>query len=114
MRKKAISTRFDHLVEIAFFRIAQEAVQNALRHGQAGRIRLCLALKGPELALLVEDDGTGFNPRKVKPGLGLLTMHDQARTIGGRLEIISRRGRTRIRLRARAAPVPDQLQAAKK
>ncbi|HOD82989.1 MAG: Sensor histidine kinase LiaS [Planctomycetes bacterium ADurb.Bin126] len=108
------NTRFDHLVEIAFFRIAQEAVQNALRHGQAGRIRLHLTLKGPELALLVEDDGTGFNPRKVKPGLGLLTMHDRARTIGGRLEIISRRGRTRIRLRARTTPVPDQLQAAKK
>lgn len=96
------TARFDYLVEIAFFRIAQEAVHNALRHAQARRIQIRLSASQRELALLVEDDGVGFKPRKVKPGLGLLTMHDRARTIGGRLEIFSRRGRTRIRLRAQA------------
>jgi len=77
------------------FRIAQEAMQNALRHAQASRVVVRLSGDNGQLALDVVDDGVGFDPQSVElraRRLGLTSMEERAHRIGGRLEIRSTRG----------------------
>lgn len=76
------------------YRIAQEAVANAVRHGKPRRIKISLQREGPELCLRVEDDGGGFDPDEVAraEGLGLHTMRYRAATVRGRLEVRSQAG----------------------
>ena len=70
------------------FRIAQEAVNNALRHGKATRIRVRLARSGENRTLTVEDNGIGI-PNEVDPGvgMGLRLMGYRASKIGGSFEV---------------------------
>jgi signal transduction histidine kinase len=88
-------------------RVAQEALHNALRHAHAEHIAVRLADRDGALVLEVADDGTGFDP--VAPGvrgrrLGLTSMEERARRLGGRLEIASRPGAgTTVRLLVEAA-----------
>jgi signal transduction histidine kinase len=73
-------------------RIAQEALQNALRHAGARRICVRLAPLNGGLALEVEDDGVGFvpeDPQLRSRRLGLTSMEERAERLGGRLEIRS-------------------------
>jgi signal transduction histidine kinase/ligand-binding sensor domain-containing protein len=75
------------------FRVAQEAVNNAMRHAQAGRIEVSLSQRDGGLDLVVGDDGVGFDPdaarRSAATGehLGLLGMAERVRGAGGTLEI---------------------------
>jgi signal transduction histidine kinase len=76
-------------------RIAQEALQNALRHAQAGRVDVTLSADDGRLRVAVADDGIGFDP--ADPGLrsrrlGLTSMEERARALGGTLRIESRPG----------------------
>ncbi len=79
----------------ALYRIAQEAVHNALRHAGARSLWLRLAVRGERLELVVSDDGSGFagdgEPRTAG-GLGLSGMRDRAAAVGGRLHLEERRG----------------------
>jgi signal transduction histidine kinase len=78
------------------FRIAQEAMQNALRHAQASRVVVRLSGDDGHLALEVVDDGIGFDPQSVElraRRLGLTSMEERAQRIGGRLEIHSIAGK---------------------
>ncbi len=85
-------------------RVAQEALQNAVRHANAQRVHVRLGLHDGRLMLEVSDDGAGFDP--ADPGLrsrrlGLTSMEERARRLGGRLEIRSAPGAgTRVRLEA--------------
>jgi len=89
--------------EIALFRIAQEAIANALRHSRAGNVRLELKEQDGWIRLRVSDNGRGFDlAGEAGSGLGLSTMRDRARAVGGTLEITSRAGRTRIDARVPA------------
>ena len=85
-------------------RIAQEAIQNALRHANAGRVAVSLGGGDGRLLLQVEDDGLGFDPRAPEVRsrrLGLTSMEERARRIGARLEIVSSPGAgTTVRLEA--------------
>jgi PAS domain S-box-containing protein len=74
----------DHSVAIHLYRIAQEAVSNAIKHGQARRIELGLTAKGRSVTLAVADNGTGI-PRKLpkRKGMGLRIMRYRAEVIGG-------------------------------
>jgi PAS domain S-box-containing protein len=89
-------------VEIALFRIAQEALHNAVRHSQASRIKLALEYKRGTAVLTIRDDGVGFDPHCGAVGLGLSTMTDRAKTIGGILVAGSRPGSTFIEARVPA------------
>jgi len=81
-------------MELEAFRIAQEAIGNALRHANAKRIRIGLAENRDGLRLDISDDGLGFDPRKVADrGLGLAGMRERAAVIGAGLEVVSRIGR---------------------
>ena len=83
------------------FRIAQEALQNALKHANAGRVAVSLRA-GDGLLLEVADDGVGFDPGSAdvrSRRLGLTSMEERARRIGGTLEIASTPGAgTTVRL----------------
>jgi signal transduction histidine kinase len=87
--------------ERELFRIAQEALANALRHAQAARLDVRLLADDARILLEVEDDGRGFVARRAASGhLGLATMRERARALGGRLEIDSAPGQgTVVRLR---------------
>lgn len=96
-------TRFQLETEIELFRIAQEAVSNAIRHGRPKRIDLSLREAKGLLRLTVADDGKGFDTKKTfRQGLGLISMRERAEEIGGTLRITSRPGRTCVEVQARA------------
>jgi PAS domain S-box-containing protein len=79
---------------IAFYRIAQEAIQNAVRHGQARRINLELVADDTQLRLKICDDGKGFAPNdKSFSGMGLHIMQFRISSIGGHLAIDSEPGK---------------------
>ncbi|WP_165227573.1 ATP-binding response regulator [Aquisphaera insulae] len=90
--------RFDRGLETACYRVIQEALTNALRHGKANRVRIELAEREGALHLLVEDDGRGFDPdaameRAARGGsLGLLGMRERISLVGGELSILSEPG----------------------
>ncbi len=82
-------------VDEEIFRIAQEALHNALRHARAQRLAVQLHENGDGLRLAVTDDGVGFDPRAPElraRSLGLTSMEERARELGGRLEIDSAPG----------------------
>ena len=85
----------DASVQRELYRIAQEALQNALKHSGAGRIGVELDL-GPALTrLVVTDDGSGFDPadpRVRSQHLGVTVMAERARAVGGRLDLRSAPG----------------------
>jgi signal transduction histidine kinase len=77
------------------FRIAQEALQNALRHAHATQIVLRLRAKDGRLVLDVEDDGVGFDPDAAEVRsrrLGLTSMQERAQRLGAQLEVRSAEG----------------------
>jgi two-component system, NarL family, sensor histidine kinase NreB len=80
----------DPNVATQLYRIAQEAVNNAVRHSHANRISITLARAGARLRLCVQDNGRGLpQPTDARHGLGLGTMEFRARLIGANLEIAS-------------------------
>jgi signal transduction histidine kinase len=81
-------------VKEALYRIAVEAMNNAVKHARATRISLRLHAQGGIITLEVHDDGVGFDPQGEYPGhLGLRSMRERAAQIGAALEIESAPGR---------------------
>jgi PAS domain S-box-containing protein len=85
--------RYDRNVEITVYRIAQEALNNALKHARAQEINLQLTVDEDQLLLIVEDDGIGFSPEETQEqkggGMGLNNMQARASLVGGHLSIDS-------------------------
>jgi signal transduction histidine kinase len=78
-------------VKIAYYHIAQEALNNVAKHARAGHVSVTLQRSHCSAHLSIEDDGRGFVIEKVTPEhLGLSIMNERAETIGARLEIVSR------------------------
>jgi signal transduction histidine kinase len=79
----------------ALYRVAQEAVANAIRHARAKVISIRVAAREGEVELEVTDNGIGFNAGDVerrRPGMGLFTMRERAALVGGRLAVHSGAG----------------------
>lgn len=91
-------SRLDAQIETACFRVAQEALTNALRHAGAGEIRIALRHGDGRFELQVRDDGCGFDlaaaqNRALQGGsLGLIGMNERALLAGGELHIDARPG----------------------
>ena len=80
----------DNTLAVHLFRIAQEAVSNAIKHGHAKAVVIALEANDGMVSLRVSDDGIGFDAaRSARRGMGLNIMRYRARTIGGTLEIQS-------------------------
>jgi PAS domain S-box-containing protein len=95
-------------VKQALYRIAQEAIQNTVKHAHAKRVGIRLACTDGWVVLEIEDDGVGFDTDDPFPGhLGLRSMRERARGVHGTVEVISARGRgTRI-----VARIPARVEA---
>lgn len=85
-------------VEINLYRIAQEALNNIAKHARAKQVNVLLERRDHSLALIIEDDGHGFDTDEVSArrqtgrGLGLIGMSERAALIGGTVEIESSPG----------------------
>jgi signal transduction histidine kinase len=84
--------------QIMIYRIFQEAFANIGKHAQAGRVSVKVRLEGNKACFSIEDDGRGFDPRAAatrepqEKGMGLITMDERARMLGGSLDIWSEAG----------------------
>src|SRR5262249_53726154 len=82
---------------LALFRIMQEALGNAVKHGKPRHLAVRLARTNGEVALTISDDGVGFDPGGLgSGGLGLIMMRERATQLNGTFEVESapRRGTT--------------------
>ncbi|HYH12358.1 MAG TPA: histidine kinase, partial [Thermomicrobiales bacterium] len=83
----------DPSVEEALYRIAQEALNNVVKHARASKIEVTLVSDARRVSLWVKDNGRGFDASGSFPGhLGLKTMGERAEKLGGRVEIHSEPG----------------------
>lgn len=82
---------FDQHVACHLYRIAQEALQNAFKHGRAKNISITLSGHNKLVSLVVKDDGIGIPHHPNETGMGLKNMQTRARLIGGLLEIRRRK-----------------------
>ena len=71
----------------SLFRIGQEAIANAIQHGHPSRLRICATYTEPAVALLIEDNGSGFVPGQDSDGFGLTGIRRRADAIHGTLSI---------------------------
>ncbi|MDP2660139.1 MAG: sensor histidine kinase, partial [Dehalococcoidia bacterium] len=93
------AARLPSHLEIALFRIAQEAINNIARHACARQARVQLFFRNSTARVLVADDGKGFDVARVLgPGpsgqsVGLLGMQERTRLLNGRIDIHSEEGK---------------------
>jgi PAS domain S-box-containing protein len=83
-------------IEVALYRVVQEALNNIAKHADATTVHVCLECRADYVSLIVEDDGKGFDTDKVlsdAPGAGLFGMRERATHVGGTFEVESHRGR---------------------
>lgn len=104
--------RLKEAEEAELYRIAYEAMTNAVRHARPSRLTLALWLQPPAFRLVVSDDGQGFDPTQAAPGhWGLIGMRERAERLGAAFSLTTHPGRgTRIEIargRAPAAPAPN-------
>jgi len=85
-------TRLLGEVEDTVYRLAQEALNNAVHHGEAKCVRVDLGEAGGSLRLRIADDGKGFDPEASTDGFGLIGMRERAELAGGSLELHSTPG----------------------
>jgi PAS domain S-box-containing protein len=79
-------------VHVALYRIAQESLNNSLKHSQATHIQISFQRHPDGAILLMQDNGSGFDTRAISSGLGLNTMRERADAIGASYRISSRAG----------------------
>lgn len=103
--KTDFNIRLDSLTEINIYRIVQEAINNAIKYADSSHILVSLSHSKSMLSLLIDDDGKGFEPSKVKKvkkgdgGMGMTFMKERIKYIDGRLFLNSELGKgTRVTL----------------
>ena len=98
-----LQEKLDGMVALAFLRVLQEAMHNAVKHSSAKSMTVRLTCSDGNLRLEIYDDGLGFDVEgaRLAAGLGLISMRERIHLIGGEFEIQSNPGRgTRITARA--------------
>jgi two-component system sensor histidine kinase UhpB len=88
--------------ELSLFRIMQEAVNNVDKHARARAAQILVTVRGERMVLRVDDDGIGMpaSHGPAAPGLGMISMEERARLLGGTLQVsVSPLGGTRIEVR---------------
>ncbi len=101
-------------LEITFYHVAQEALNNMAQHSHAHRAQVLLNREADCLTLEVEDDGVGFSPNAMKAGsargFGLVSMRQRLDLVGGELTIESSPGcGTRVSARAPRSTLPSAI-----
>lgn len=94
--------------QLVLYRVAQEALSNAVRHSGADTVRVRLQREGDVVELSVSDDGRGFSFAEATRGLGIAGMRERALLVNGDLQVESRpQTGTRIRLRVPIAVMSE-------
>jgi two-component system CheB/CheR fusion protein len=81
--------------EVVFYRVAQEALNNVVKHAHATRVDVLLEARDGSVVMVIEDNGVGFDPldsANKDKGIGLVGMQERARLIGATLDVESREG----------------------
>ena len=104
-----VDDRLSSEIETTLYRITQEALTNVARHAKASHVEIILERRGDAVVLVVEDNGTGFEPDEAAVqdghGFGLLGMRERAALVGATLQIESAPGQgTTILVRMTVAP----------
>jgi|SRR5689334_16771973 len=79
-------------IEDAAYRLIQEALNNAVQHGEITRAQIDVAEDGGSIRVRVSDDGCGFDPQADSDGFGLIGMRERVELTGGSIELISATG----------------------
>ena len=89
-----LTERIDNSLEIRIFRTVQELINNVIKHAEASEATIALTRHENSLSIIVEDNGKGFDPKKIldKEGMGLYSMEKQIEQINGSLQIDSSPG----------------------
>jgi signal transduction histidine kinase len=109
IEQEGMSKRMPREVELATYRIVQEALTNVAKHARAASCRVTLHRHEADLEITIEDDGRGFDPTDMddaQRGLGLAGMRERAALLSGRVALESNRGvgtRVNVRLPLRDA-----------
>jgi signal transduction histidine kinase len=86
-------------VQVGMYRIAQEALNNTLKHAAATKVVVRLLERDTKVTMTIEDNGVGFDTSRTAGGMGLANMHARAENLGGDLSIESELGRgTKVRM----------------
>ena len=83
----------DKKLQLCLFRVVQEALTNAIKHAQASELEIRLTKQPGYLHLLCRDNGCGFDPARVRRGLGLTGMQERVSALAGEMEIHSSSGK---------------------
>jgi signal transduction histidine kinase len=81
-----------HGIRAALLHIGQEAISNAVTHGQPGTITFTMLFEARSATMMIVDDGRGFDALPDEEGFGILGMRSRATEIGGTLEVLSAPG----------------------
>ena len=114
---RAVPRAMPEAAALCLYRIAQESLNNVVKHSGGTTARVELAMEGRELRLAIVDDGVGFEPAtmRVNGSLGLVSMSERARFVHGRLSIESHPGKgTRIEVRVPIAVVDNPISDAER
>jgi two-component system, NarL family, sensor histidine kinase DevS len=108
------ATRLDPELETAIYRIVQESLTNAVKHGAAKRAVVEVVEDDGAISLMVRDDGSGFDPTATTRGFGLVGIRERVELLSGSLELQSEPGKgTRLRASLpiqRSQPVEQRSQ----
>ncbi len=97
LEAETVNERLGSELELACFRIVQEAVSNTVRHAGASHVAVTIEITGPHLILCIADDGCGFKSKNIyaergSHPLGLLGMRERVAMLGGELQVRSSPG----------------------
>lgn len=99
-------------VTLCLFRIAQEALHNAVKHSGAREVSIALTSSDGAVVLRVVDNGVGFDVQTARRGLGLISMAERVEHVGGNLDIRSRPGAgTQLEVTVSLKAVASEAQA---
>jgi signal transduction histidine kinase len=91
--------RLEEQLETAVYRLVQEALTNVAKHAQASCVRVTVSESDGQLSVVVQDDGSGFDPKAASHGFGLAGMQERVNLAGGTLSIESSEHGTLLRAR---------------
>ena len=80
-------------IEQALFRVLQEALANVARHSKADRVTVGLKLEEDAVILTIEDNGIGFDAKRISKGIGLDSMQERLIAVNGKVDLISERAK---------------------
>lgn len=92
-----LSRRLDMIIETTIYRVIQEALTNIRKYADVNEASVTVRESDEVVRVMIEDKGKGFNISKHSPGVGLFSMDERARSVGGELSIFSKANKgTRI------------------